>query len=150
MAGWDWIKNLLSLVPTADSKIVRLDLLGVAVVFFFFISYMYLQICFFFYIFIHVYQLASMLISRLFNLAWAFCSSLVPSGPKCVSAWSHRLNKQTTSTLLKLQILHNFFFFFTSYSMLPDSKNLFHASELPIVSLKCHQKNITHHTMTKF
>ena len=41
------IKNLLSLVPRADIKIVQLDLLGVAMVFFLFISY--LQICFFFF-----------------------------------------------------------------------------------------------------
>ena len=32
---------------------------------------------------------------RLFSLARAFCSSLVPSGPKCVSARSDQLNKQT-------------------------------------------------------
>ena len=42
--NWDWIKNFPSLVPKADSKIVQLDLLGGAVVFFSFISW--LQICF--------------------------------------------------------------------------------------------------------
>ena len=31
-----------------------------------------------------------------FSLAWAFCSGLVPSGPKCVSARRDRLNKQTS------------------------------------------------------
>ena len=51
-------KEFLSLVPKADSKIVQLYLVGVAVVFFSFISY--LQICFFLYIFMD--QLASMLI----------------------------------------------------------------------------------------
>ena len=30
----NWIKNLFSLVPKADSKIVQLDLFGVALVFF--------------------------------------------------------------------------------------------------------------------
>ena len=53
------IKNLLSLVPKADIKIVQLDLLGVAMVFFFFISY--LQICFFLSLYIGIDQLASML-----------------------------------------------------------------------------------------
>ena len=43
-------KDLLSLVPKADSKIVQLDFLGVAVVFFSFISC--LKICFFLFIFI--------------------------------------------------------------------------------------------------
>ena len=42
--NWDWIKNILSLVPKADIKIVQLDLLGAAMVFFSFISYF--QICF--------------------------------------------------------------------------------------------------------
>ena len=32
-----------------------------------------------------------------FSLAWAFCLSLVPSGPKCVSTQSDWLNKQTNS-----------------------------------------------------
>ena len=32
-----------------------------------------------------------------YSLAWAFCWSLVPSGPKCVSARSDRLNKQTNN-----------------------------------------------------
>ena len=60
--SWVWIKNLLSLVPTkADIKVVQLDLLGVAVVFFSFVSC--LQIRFSLYIFID--QLASM-------LAWTF------------------------------------------------------------------------------
>ena len=91
--SWDWIKNLLSLVPEADSKIVQLDLLGVAVVFFSFISY--LQICFCLYIFITTNWPACLY--RLFSLAWAFLSGLVPSGPKCVSARSDQLNKQTNT-----------------------------------------------------
>ena len=36
--NWDWIKNFLSHVPKVDSKIVQLDLLGVAVDFFSLIS----------------------------------------------------------------------------------------------------------------
>ena len=44
------IKNLLSLVPEADIKIVQPDLFGVVVVFFSFI--LYRQICFSLYIFI--------------------------------------------------------------------------------------------------
>ncbi len=35
-------------------------------------------------------------IYRLWSLVWAFCSSLVPSGPKCVSAQSERVNKQAS------------------------------------------------------
>ena len=38
LCNWDWIKNLVSRVPKADSKIVQLDLLEVAAVFFSFIS----------------------------------------------------------------------------------------------------------------
>ena len=49
-AKWDWIKNLFSLIPKAGSKIVQLDLLGVTVVFFSFISS--ILICFFLFIFI--------------------------------------------------------------------------------------------------
>ena len=75
-------------VPKAYSKIVQLDLLGVAVVFFSFISYR--QICFFLYIFID--QLASMLIG-FFSLVWAFFSSLVPSGPRWAARRSKRLNQ---------------------------------------------------------
>ena len=47
------------------------------------------------------YKISQMLVGwfpclyRLFSLAWALCSSLVPSGPRCVSARSDRLNKQT-------------------------------------------------------
>ena len=29
-----------------------------------------------------------------YSLAWTFCLSLVPSGPKCVSARNDQLNKQ--------------------------------------------------------
>ena len=43
-SSWSLIKILLSFFPKADIKIVQLDLLGVAIVFFSFISY--LQICF--------------------------------------------------------------------------------------------------------
>ena len=39
----DWIKNLLSRVPKADSEIVQLDLLGVAGVFFSFINCMHFR-----------------------------------------------------------------------------------------------------------
>ena len=90
--SWDWIKNLLSLVPRADSKIVQLDLLGVVVVFFSFISW--LHICFSLYFHKpfgqHAYK-------DFYSLAWAFCSSLIPSGPKCVSARSDWLSKETKS-----------------------------------------------------
>ena len=46
-------------------------------------------------LYISIDQLASMFIYRLYSLSWAFCSSLVPSGSKCVSAQSEWLNKQT-------------------------------------------------------
>ena len=43
IGNWDWIKSLLSLVPKADIKIVQLDLLGVAMVLFSFISYLQIR-----------------------------------------------------------------------------------------------------------
>ena len=88
---WDWIKNFLSFVPKDDSKIVQLDLLGVAVVLFSFISY--LQVCFL--ISLRFHRPIGQHAYRLFSLAWVFCLSPVPSGLKCVSARSDRLNKQT-------------------------------------------------------
>ena len=65
--NWDWIKNLLSLVPKADITIVQLDLLGVAMVFFSFISCF--QISLFLLISIDQLTRLSMLISIGF-LAW--------------------------------------------------------------------------------
>ena len=83
--GWDWIRNLLFLDPKTNSIVVRLNLLKLTVVFLPSISY--LQICFglslyFFFFFFF------------FGQAWAFCLSLVTSGPKCVSARNDLFNKQ--------------------------------------------------------
>ncbi len=39
----------------------------------------------------------------LFNLTWAFCSSLVPSGPKCVSVRSKRTNYDQYSQRLLIR-----------------------------------------------
>ena len=92
--SWDWIKNLLSLVPKADIKIVQLDLLGVVMVFFSLISY--LQICFSLHF--HTTLCQHAIYIGFFIPAWAFCLSLVQLGSKCVSAWSDWLNKQTNNT----------------------------------------------------
>ena len=43
----------------------------------------------------------------LFSLAWAFCSSLVPSGPNCVSARRDQLNKQTNKPNIEASALIN-------------------------------------------
>ena len=79
LLGTNYINSIFQIwwvheVAYSDSKIVQLDLLGVAVVFFSFVSY--LQICFSLYIFID--QLASMLIGF---LAWL---------EHFVRVWSHQ------------------------------------------------------------
>ena len=107
------LDDLLSRVPKVDSKIVQTDLLGVAVVFFSFISW--LQICCF--LFIFKYHSASILIAF---VAWLehFCSSLVPSGSKCFSTQSDWLNKQANKqTCCQLEIMTLCFTKYQYFSM---------------------------------
>ncbi len=81
------------LLPKADSKIVQLDLLWVTVVLLLY------SFTFYFNQFLSVIfkdHMVSILIGFQ-SLTWAFSSSLVPSWPKCVSAWSKHLNKQTNA-----------------------------------------------------
>ena len=89
--SWDWI-SFPSLDPKADSENCRLELLRVDVVFLFF--------TFHFNLFLSIYYFHRSQGQHTYNRpigfwsqAWAFCSSLVPSGPKCVSARSECVNK---------------------------------------------------------
>ena len=52
----------------------------------------------------------------LFSLTWAFCMSLVQSGPECVSAQSNRLNKQTN----KVKISKNIWPIFIDHVVFPN------------------------------
>ena len=93
---WDWIKNLLSRVLESDSKIVQLDLLGVAVVLFSFISW--LQICFLLLYFQR--PLSRHAYIGFYSLAWAFCSKSGPIRTQ-VGLRTEQLIKQTNKQTIK-------------------------------------------------
>ena len=61
----------------------------------FFSFILYLQICFSLFFNFHRPIIGQHAYIGYFSLAWAVCSNLVPSGPKCVSARSDRLNQGT-------------------------------------------------------
>ncbi len=89
--NWDWIKILTSLDQKADSNIVQLGLMRVAVVFLFF----YILVLLYFSLFLPLISIdhkASIPLIYTFKAWLVIWSFLVSSGPKCVSARSRRVN----------------------------------------------------------